>query len=84
MKMTTRKRFFNTKVVHVNEHEPASFWQENAIAIVILHCTTKFSKNVVVVKTSHGNVYFIILLSAGKGLTAFNIKNSANYAHEKQ
>ena len=65
--------------------EPASFWLEDEIGLVIRHhSTTSFSENVVVVETSYQMLeVFFLFLRSGEGLTSFNLDNSANFSCEK-
>ena len=60
--------------------EPASFWRENVIAVIIL---LGVGANVVAGTSYQMRRSFIILLS-GEGLTSFNIGNSAIFSNEKK
>ena len=64
--------------------EPASFWWENAIAIIFL-LTIGFSKNVRDVESSHQNVRFIMFV-IGKGFNLLQQKqyNRVNFATKKR
>ena len=56
--------------------EPASFWRENVIVIVIL--LRGF------VETSQSNVGGFVILRPGEGSTSFNKNNSGNLSGEKK
>ena len=61
--------------------EPASFWRENVIAVVIVLQ--------VLARMSYGgnklsNVRSFSILQSGEGSTSFNNDNSANFSGEKK
>ena len=57
--------------------EPASFWRENVIAVVILLRKFRSGGNRL------SNVGHFMILRSGKGLTFFNKNNCANVSGEK-
>ena len=72
---TTRTRFYQYQVVRARE--PASFWRENVIAVVIL--LRKFRSG----RSRLPNVKRFMILHSGKDLTYFNKNNCANFSGEQ-
>ena len=65
--------------------QPASFWREYVIAVVILH-SSSFFENVVVAGNGGNklsNVRSIIILLSAEGLTSFTINKRINVFDEK-
>ena len=71
---TTSARFFQYQAVLT--YEPASFWRENVIIIVI--------QLRVFAETSQSNVRGFVILRQGEGSTSFNKDNSGNLSGEKK
>ena len=80
---TTSTRFSLYWVLRTRE--PASFWRENMIAVVIL--LQVFTKMLVVAETSFVSCQMLgdfISLRSGEGLTSFSKKNRAYFPGEKK
>ena len=72
---STRTRFYQYQVVRARE--PASFWRENVIAVVILLRKFRSSGNRL------SNVRRFMILRSRKDLTYFNKNNCANFSGEQ-
>ena len=61
--------------------EPASFWRENEVAVVIL--LTSFCENVAGGGNKLSNVISFIILPSGEVLISINKDNSSNFSGAK-
>ena len=78
--MITSTRFSRYEVVYACE--PASFWRENEVAVVIL--LTSFCENVAGGGNKLSNVISFIILPSGEVLISINKDNSSNFSGAKK
>ena len=80
-RLDSRTRFSHYLAKVVRVREPASFWRENVIAVIIL------LRHLERMSSSDGNklsaVRSFIILRSGEGLTSFNKNGRANFSGKK-